>query len=159
MSIFPKAGTATPAKTKESKQIAVVYAVVLVVFALAQLFTFDEFIGLIPSFGLPVGALTAYMLAPTIVAAEVFALPFLLRMKLSVGFRWFSMVLGWAVAVLWLFITLAVVTRDIEATTIGFLGTAVDLVPGWWAVTVPIAMGILAIWASWGLWPAKRAKR
>lgn len=159
MSILPKASPATPAKTKESKQIAVVYAVVLVVFALAQLYTFDEFIGLIPSFDLPLGGAIVYVLAPIIVAAEVFALPFLLRMKLSVGFRWFSMVMGWLAAALWLFITLSVVVSGGGATTIGFLGTVVDLVPGWWAVTVPLAMGILAAWASWGLWPAKRAKK
>lgn len=159
MSILPKAGTATPAKTKESKQIAVVYAIVLVAFALAQLYTFDEFIGLIPSLDLPVGAVMIYALAPAIVAAEVFGLPFLLRMKLSIGFRWFSMVMGWLAAALWLFVTLSVMVSGAGATTIGFLGTVVDLVPGWWAIMVPLAMGILATWASWGLWPAKRAKK
>jgi hypothetical protein len=159
MSILPKASATTPAKTKESKQIAVVYAVILVAFALAQLYTFDEFIGLIPSLGLPLGEVMIYALVPTIVAAEVFALPFLLRMKLSIGFRWFSMAMGWLVAALWLFIALSVVTRGVEATTIGFLGTVVDLVPGWWAVAVALGLAILTIWASWGLWPAKRAKK
>lgn len=159
MSILPKASTATPAKTNESKQVAVVYAVILVVFALAQLYTFDEFIGLIPSLGLPISEGVAYALAPIIVAAEVFALPFLLRMKLSIGFRWFSMVMGWLVAALWLFITLSVAVHGTGAETIGFLGTAVNLIPGWSTVMVALAMGILAAWASWGLWPAKRSKK
>lgn len=159
MSIFPKAAAAPVAKTKETKQIALLYAGILVVFSLAQLFTFDEFVEFIPSLGLPVGVAMTFALAPTIVAAEVFAIPFLLRMRLSIGFRWFSMMLGWLVAALWVFIALSVVTRGIEVETIGFLGTAVNLPPGWWAVMVALALGILATWSSWGLWPGKQAKK
>lgn len=159
MSILPKATAAPTPKSDDAIQVSFFYAGILAVFALAQLFTFDTFIELIVSFNLPLGLGVTAALAPLIVAAEVFALPFLLRMKLSIGFRWFSMLLGWLVAVLWLFITISLAVNGTEAETVGFLGTVFNLVPGWWATMIATAMGILAAWTSWGLWPGTQAKK
>ena len=128
------------------------------VFLVAQLFSFDSFLELIPSFALPLSGAWAYALAPIIVASELFALPFLLRMKLSVAFRWLSMALGLLVPALWFFICLWVVTMQSNIETVGFLGTAVDMVPGWWAVMASLSLGVLAVWSSWGLWPGSRSK-
>lgn len=158
MTILAKTTLAPKPRTDATKQISLLYAGILVVFLVTQLFTFDTFIDLIPSFNLPIGEVLTYAIAPVIVAAELFALPFLLRMKLSVAFRWFSMMLGWLVAALWVFISLWVVTTQPTAETIGFLGTLVSLVPGWWAVLISASLGILATWSSWGLWPGTRAK-
>ena len=99
MSILVKATPAPTARTKETKQMAYLYAGLLVVLAVTQLFTFDEFIELVPAFNLPFGTGFTYALAPLIVATEVFAIPFLLRMQLSVAFRWLSMFCGWFVRV------------------------------------------------------------
>jgi len=156
MSILVKATPAPRARTDATKQIAILYAGILVVLAVTQLFTFDKFIELIPTFELPLSIAATYALAPTLIAAEVFAIPFLLRMTLSPAFRALSMALGWLVALLWTLISLWVVLIQPTAETVGFLGTLVDLVPGWWAVLVSISFGILAAWASWGLWPGKR---
>jgi hypothetical protein len=158
MSILVKALPAAKPRTDNAKKISLLYAAILVVFVVAQLFTFDEFLALILSFNLPLNDTWAYALAPILVAAELFALPFLLRMKLSVAFRWLSMLLGWLVPIIWFFISIWVVTMQPEAETVGFLGTVVNLVPGWWAVLASFALGILAAWASWGLWPGPRAK-
>ncbi len=159
MSIFPKVTPALKPKSKESIQVAVFYSVILVVMSLAQLFTFEEFIELIPSFNLPVSGALPYLVAPLVVVAQVFALPFLLRMAVSPAFRWFSMFMGWLVAVLWTLISIWVVGSHQPVETIGFAGTALNLMPGWWAVCISISFGILAAWASWGLWPARRTKK
>lgn len=153
MSILPKASLALPAKSKESQQVATFYAAVLVVMAVAQLFSFEDFIKLIPTFDLPLGGLWPYAVAPLLVTAEVFAIPFLLRMALSPAFRIVSMVMGWAAAAGWFLVSLWVVSTAQPVDTVGFLGTAITLMPGWWAVYLSVAMGILAAWASWGLWP------
>lgn len=159
MSILPKPTLAAEPRTKTAKTIALIYAVILVIFAVAQLFTFDDFLELVITFNLPVSALLVGAIAPVLVASEVFALPFLLRMPLSTAFRRFSMGLGWLVATLWLFITLWLVTSDPTVTSVGFLGTVGHLSQGLWAVGVSLLLGVLTIWASWGLWPGARAKK
>ena len=157
MSIFVKAVPAPAPKTKEAKQISIVYAAILVLMAVTQLFTFEEFIVHIQQLNLPVGEFGSYALAPLIVVAEVFAIPFLLRMRLSPAFTYFSMGLGWVAALAWIFVSIWLNIGGVSAETVGFLGTVVTLAPGWWAVFISFALGILATWSSWGLWPGKRS--
>lgn len=152
--VFVKATPALPSKTADSRTVALVYAAVLVIFSLTQLFWFEAFPQVFESFG--VGLLFAPMLAAVIIVLEVAALPFLLRMWLSPAMRWVSMVSGWLVAVGWLKISILAVLYGTTATTVGFLGPEIPLIPGWWAVCFSIGLGILAAWASWGLWPGKR---
>ena len=159
MSMFVKATPAPSAKTSETKQVAILYAALLTIMAVTQLFTFEEFIELFPAFHLPLGEVLVYGLAPALVAAEVFALPFLLRMAVSPAFRFVSMFCGWFVAATWLFVSTWVAATRVDADTIGFLGTFASLSPGWWAVLISLALGVLAVWASWGLWPIRRAKK
>lgn len=156
MTILTKATSAKKPKTNESRNIAYIYAAILVIFALFQLFTFEKFLVLMDSLWLPGGKPTAYLIGSVIVVSEVMALPFLLRLKLSPLMRITSMVLGWLVPIIWLFLTLWLLLTINAVSNIGFLGTTVDLIPGWWAVFVCIAIGILAAWSSWGLWPVKK---
>lgn len=158
MSLLPKPIDAPVPRTKNVKTIATFYAGVLAVFAIAQLFTFENFLELFVSFDFPWGRPFAYFSAALLVTAEVFALPFLLRMSLSKAFRWMSMAFGILAAVIWVKVSLWLVIFDSPVDTVGFLGTAVNVMPGWWAVFVSVALGILAIWSVWGLWPGKRKK-
>lgn len=159
MSIFVKATSAPVPKSPQVKQVAILYALLIVVMAVAQLFTFDTFIELTLSFSLPLAGVLVYLVAPLLVVCEVFALPFLLRMSISPAFRVVSMVCGWLVALKWLFITLWLLFTRQSVETVGFLGTIGDLSPGWWAVLFSISLGILAIWSSWGMWPISRSKK
>ena len=152
MSILPKATPAPKPKTKATFQISVLFAVLLVIMAVAQLFTFEDFVPLTLTYNLP--WLSPYLVAPLIVTAEVFAIPFLLRMSLSPAFRILSMFLGWLTAGLWFYISFWVVSTAQAVDTIGFLGTVGTFTPGWWAVCFSFALGILAAWASWGMWPS-----
>jgi hypothetical protein len=158
MSILRKPTPAPKPKTTDVKQVAIFYAVFLIILAVTQLFTFDRFLELIVSFGLPLGDRFAYFLGALIVTVEIFALPFLLRMPLSPAFRWFSIGCGWLVALIWLKISLWLVLSDSLVENVGYLGTLVNLMPGWWAVFISLALATLAVWSSWGMWPAKRKK-
>lgn len=158
MSVFAKPTEAREPRSKDAKRIAIFYAILLLIFAVMQLFTFDKFLVLIGEFGLPGEEMTAYLVASLLVVSEVFALPFLLRMPLSPLFRWFSMILSWLAAALWIKLSFWLVLTDSPVETVGFLGTLVYVMPGWWAVLVSVALGILAAWASWGLWPGKAKK-
>lgn len=159
MSIFAQTTPAPRPKSEAVKQIATLYAILLVIMAVCQLFTFETFLTLIPSFNLPLGGLWPYVLGPLVVAAEVFALPFLLRMPLSIAFRALSMALGWIAAGIWLFVSLWVVGTAQPVDTIGFIGTLAPLTPGWWAVCMALALAVLAAWSSWGMWPGKGRKK
>ncbi len=158
MSVLVKSTPAPAPRTDTAAKISILYAAILVVMAVAQLFTFEEFLPYIQSLHLPLSTSTIYVLGPLIVISEVFAVPFLLRMWLSLAFRYLSMFLGWMAAGLWLFISFWTVTSSTSVDTVGFLGTVVSLVPGWWAVFISLALGVLAAWSSWGLWPGKRTK-
>jgi hypothetical protein len=159
MSIFVTATPAPVPKTKDVKRLATFLAGVLVVMAVAQLFTFEEFLVLVDAFSLPFGAGMTHVFVAVLILAEVLALPFLLRMPLSPLFRWVSVVCGWFVPLAWLFVSVWLVSAPGFVTNVGFLGTAVQMMPGWWAVFMSTALGILVAWASWGMWPGGAAPK
>jgi len=156
MSILVQTTVAPAVKTKNVSKIAIVYAVILVGMVVTQLFTFDEFLKLLSVFDLPGGVRYAHFIGAFLVTAEVLALPFLLRMQLSPAFRVVSMILGWAVALIWTKLTVWLLIQDSYINNVGFLGTVVNLILGWWAVFFSIALGILAGWSSWGMWPVQQ---
>lgn len=153
MSIFAKATPAPTPKTKDVQRLAVVYAVILAAMAIAQLCSLDQFLRLITSFDFPGGVRYAHFIAALLIVAEIFGLPFLLRMSLSPAFRWLSMVLGWLVALIWTSVSLWLVLQESYVNNVGFLGTVIAVIPGWWAIFISLTFGILAGWASWGMWP------
>lgn len=159
MKFFVQPTPAPKPKTEAVMRISLLYAVLLVVMIVAQLFTFEGFIELIISFKLPVSDGVVSAIATVLVAYELFALPFLLRMSVSPAFRWVSMVCGWLVSLVWLSITMSLVLSNSTVDTIGFLGTIGNLAPGWWAVFISLLFGVMAAWASWGMWPVRKTKK
>lgn len=159
MSVFATSTPALKPRTDASAKISIFYAGLLLVMAVTQLFTFEEFIAYMQTIGLPLNEQVSFAIVPVIILAEVFALPFLLRMRLSMAFRYFSMFLGVLVGVLWFFISFRLASTYSQVDTVGFLGTLVNLAPGWWAVFMSLGFVVLAVWSSWGLWPGKRAAK
>jgi hypothetical protein len=153
MSFFRKPTPAPKPQSKEAASMSTLYAVLIVIMVVAQLFTFEAFLELFVAFELPGGRPIAYTLASSLIAFQVFALPFLLRMSISPAFRWVSLFSAGIVADIWLFVTIWLVIVMPPVANVGFLGTVVDLQPGVWALFVAVAFGVLAIWATWGLWP------
>ena len=151
-----KFAAVTPSPKMKShyvRYVALAYAVVLVIMAVSQLFKFEEFFPLLASFGLGGGERTAQILASVLVVAEVFALPYLLRMYLSPLFRIVSMLLGWLVVLLWAYLILTVLGSVNSVTDAGYLGTAIEVPFGWWNVLYVVLLGGLMAVATWGMTP------
>lgn len=144
-------------RTRDARNAALVCAGVFTFMTVAQLFSFEKFIPLLDSFDLPVG-ISGQAIAILLAVCSVLALPFLLQMKLSIAMRWFSMGAGWVIPVAWVFLAVWANLSTDQIDNIGFLGASVSIIPGWWAVCVPLGLGILVAWASWGQWPARRSK-
>lgn len=151
-----KFATVTPSpnmKSQSVRYVALAYAAVLVVMAVAQLFKFEEFVPILASFGLGGGERTAQILASVLVVAEVFALPYLLRIYVSPLFRIVSMLLGWLVVLLWAYLILTVLGSVNAVTDAGFLGTAIEVPFGWWNIIIVFLMALLMAIATWGMSP------
>ncbi len=158
MSFFVQPTDAPKPKSQNVRIVSIITAGVLVVLAVSQLFSFEDFPGVLASLWLPGGDAMARMLAALIVSVEVLAVPFLLSMKLSPAMRAFSMVMGWLVAATWIKLTLWENLTTNAITNVGLLGATVPLPTGWWSVCFALAFGILVAWASWGMWPLKRRR-
>lgn len=159
MKFLAHVSTPPEAKTTDSKRVALVYAGLLIVMVLGQLFAYEKFPALLEAYQLSGGIVTAHVLAATLVISAVFALPFLLRMNTSLLMRYVSMVCGWLVAAIWLVLGWALVLGNPAVANVGLLGAKIQLEAGIWVLCVPIAMAILAMWSSWGMWPGTRHSR
>jgi hypothetical protein len=155
---FVKAMAAKKPKTKRVVAASYIYALILTVLVVAQLFTFDEFIRLVESFWLPGGKPVADLLAGVIVASEVFALPFILRINLSPLMRIFSMVLSWIVPILWFKLSAWLILTVNAVSNIGYFGTVFDCSPGLDTLLFSVFLMTLSGYVSWGLWPDSLTK-
>lgn len=159
MSFLVKPSSALPPKTKLAGRVALLVAALIVLMLVGQLFTFEKFPSVIYDMWLPgVSRPQSVVVAALIVLGELFALPFLLRMRLSPAMRFLSMVAGWLTVLFWLF---AVVWQNVTLTALGnagLLGATVGLMVGWWTALLMTAVAILVAWASWGLWPLRRRR-
>jgi len=153
MNFLHSATVAPAAKTVSSRRAALLYAALLTVMATAQLYSFDDFLKLVKSYGDISAVGGAYFVAAFIVTSEVLALPFLLRMSLSPAFRRVSMVLGLIAAAVWVKVAIWLTIQGTGSSNVGFLGTVVDVTPGWGAILVSLFLLSLAIWSVWGLRP------
>lgn len=159
MIALAKAQVAPKPRSDSVRQIAVFYAGLLTAMAVTQLFTFEEFRNLVMAMGLPLPELAVAILVPVLIAAEVMALPFLLRMTLSPAFRWVSMAASWFVPLVWFFISCVIAHSYPVQDNVGFLGTVIALVPGWWAIQYSVLLAVMAGWVSWVQWSVRKAKK
>lgn len=144
-----------PARSRDSftPVVAVIFAAVLVVMVVAQLFTFEDFSELFLSFNIPLTLAATVLLAPLIVATELFALPFLLRMTVSRAFRWVSMVCGWIVAIIWIGLSLWAQLNQPDIANLGMLGSIFDIPAGWQATVIALLLICISGLVSWRMWP------
>ncbi len=121
-----------------------------------QLFTLEEFMPIADSFALPgiSGGLFAFL--STILA--IFSLPFLLRMDLSVAFRWLSAGCLAGFVSLWAYASVFVMfVRNGHVDSLGFVGGIGSVAPGTLAIGFVFVLAVMAGWSIWGLWPARRS--
>lgn len=146
---------ATAPQFKMATVVAWVYAAVLVLMVVSQLFAFEDFIPLISGYGEPGGHGTAVLLSSLIVFTEVFALPFLLRMPLSPLMRWVSLACSLLAPAIWVKLAICAMMSGIVANS-GLTGSALSIPTGFPALAVSLVVAILAIVSAWGLWPRGR---
>lgn len=155
MSFFVTATDPPQPKTKNVRKISLLLAGILLAMVVAQLFSFEKFPNVIADMHLPGGEVFAKLRAALIVTFEVFALPFLLGMRLSPAMRIVSMVAGWAVVMGWL---AAAILMD-KTVNSGLLGATVPLASGWWMIFFVVGLGVLVAWSAWGMWPLKPSRQ
>lgn len=90
--------------TFRMKILAISYAAILVIAAVAQLFLFEEFIDWVAALGLPGGATGAHLVTSGLVTLEVLALPFLLGMDVHVVLKRIGKVCCVLAPLAWLFV-------------------------------------------------------
>lgn len=139
-SIFPKEFYRNTAYWR-----AFTVAVVIIVLVVMQLFTFENYPGLIANFQLPGGMPVAWIFAILIPLIEIASLPYLLSMKIPARIR---IVSRWAVLVtgaLWALLSLWVVIRMGMSVDSGIFGATLSTQSGWWMV---VFSGLL-FWSGW----------
>ncbi len=157
MSIFANATSAPATKSPTAAKVAIGLAAVMVMLVVAQLFTFEDFPNVIHEMAISgIGDSEAILIAALIVVGEVFAIPFLLGMKLSPLMRIVSMVLGWLIGLWWLMATIYQVIEAPGIGVIGLLGATISLPAESWVLLIVMSVIVLIVWASWGLWPIRR---
>ena len=155
MSFFVQSTRATSPTTDSVRYASIALAAILVILAVAQLYSFEDFPDVIASMGIysrPIAELFAALL----VTGEVLAIPFLLGMRLSPAMRVISMIAGWLVIVGWLKIAIILNVTTNAVTNSGILGATVPVSAGWWMVIFFVILGVLSAWVSWGMWPFAR---
>lgn len=100
-----KAALPPKLKNKHAQFFAWLLGLIFLLMALVQLVKFEDFTPFVGS--VFDGGAAEKVIAAIIVTTEVFALPFLLRMRLSPLMRIASMVCGWFAALIWLWISIA----------------------------------------------------
>ena len=135
-----------------ARNLAWVYAAILVVMALGQLYAFEKFIPLITAYGLPGGETMATVIASLIVFAEIFALPFLLRMRVSPLMRWFSLACSVIVPATWIKLSLFALITNKSLESGALLGAKIEVAVATQLV-IALALLALALYVAYGLWP------
>jgi hypothetical protein len=157
MSFFVQPTPAPRPKTKNVQLVSLSLAAILTIMAVAQLFTFEKFPEAILSLGIVNDESIAALLAALVPVAEVAALPYLLFMPLSRPARVVSMVAGWLVIVWWVVVSLGANLAGVLGS--GIFGATLDVPGGLWTICFSVALGVLAAWVAWGMWPLAQKKK
>lgn len=157
MKYFAKPVDAPAVKFKNAEYLGLGLAAIFVIITVAQLFTFEDFIVIIEKSLTPVSVFLAAIAPPLLVVSGVFFLPFLLRMRISIAFRWLSMILGWVSSALWLFLA---VRSFYDDSSFAILGSVVSVPGGIVSLVAAILLSAGVAVCSYALWPgAKRQSR
>lgn len=125
---------------------------ILTVITLGQLFGFEELPGAIE--GVFTAPLAAWLVAISLVVAEVFALPYLFDLKMSPLFRQTSIAMGW-IALFMLFIITSSEIASGQAASM-LLGTKLSMPSGLWTVGLVILLAGLNVRGMWSMFTKRK---
>ena len=131
--------------------VALGYAGILVIMSLAQLFTLEEFIPIIQDYWLPGGTGVATLVACVVIFAQIFGLPFLLRMVISPLMRWVGIVCAAMVPLVWLGLAFYALAQGYVLENSGMLGEKIPIAAGWPQLALSMVLAGLAAAAIYGL--------
>lgn len=133
-------------KIKNQKLLVVPYltALILLAMVLTQLVTFDKFVPILQDYNLNGGQTMTKLTAAVIVISELFALPFLLRLRLSPLARICSAILGFVAAVLWLGLSIVGIAHHAVLSNTGLFGSLLHPRTSLFVITA-YAIGLLTL--------------
>lgn len=128
LSIFPRGLRHSPAYWRGMALGLIILSLILL-----QLFTFEDFPGVVRAWDLPGGDITAALLAGFLPFLGVASLPFLLSMRLPRWMWYFSRVCLLLLGALWFSIALwCNITLSYGES--GLFGATLPLMSGWWTI-------------------------
>lgn len=142
---LPSAIAPPKPRTRYASKVAWILTITMLVMALLHLIRIDKLLPIIDDI-LPGSVMWGVLFVCLIVVVEVFALPFLLGMKLSPLARIFSgffavlAPLGWTCLTIW-------TIGDYETT--GQFSSYVDVMPGWGLLMLNYLWLALSYWSLW----------
>ncbi len=119
-------------------------ALVYLLMAVAQLFSYEDFPDVVAAYGLAGGPVTVVILAVLLPLLEGLALPYLLSMKLGAAWRQVSRGAMLAAPALWLVVAVLVNIVATDGINSGLLGATLPTANGWWLV----AFAGLLLWSA-----------
>lgn len=151
-------GAQSYSKSTTTAEIAasIYLAFFFVIAALTQLFAFESYPDVIRGYGLPMANEAALPVAALVVCLEVFAIPYLLWMRVSSLMHRVSVASGWLVLLYWLGIGVWQSIADFHIANAGLFGSKLLLPQGWWLVSYVTVLIILMTFVSWSSRHAKQ---
>lgn len=148
---FARAEKAPTPQLSWAIPVTIGYAVVLTVMSLAQLFTLEDVIPMVEEYWFPGGAGAATLFVGVVVTAQVFSLPYLLRMQVSPLFRLFGAVLSFVAPLMWLGAAVYALASDRVLANGGMFGEKLVVPADASQVAIATVLVILAVASAYGL--------
>lgn len=124
---------------------AFILGVIMLMLALAQLFTFEDFPAQIAAMRVPGNPVVPWLLAIVLPMLEIASLPYLLSMRLAPKQRRASMYGGLVACLLWVALTTWTTLSMGMAVESGLFGGTLATNSGWWSVL----FAVLLLWMYW----------
>lgn len=157
MVFFVKPTPPTEVTRVYDRIIMYIAAAIVVILAVAQLFTFEDF-GEIFASTYGMSGNLALVFAALVVSFEVAAIPFLLGMTLSPLARASSMVAGWVVSTGWVVLAIWALVRS-QNMNIGLLGATVEAPASAAGIIFTLLLLGFVGYSAWVAWPFKGKRR
>jgi hypothetical protein len=108
-------------------------AMVVTLLLIAQLYTFEDFPGVVETFGMPGGGVTVAVLVALIPLVEAASLPYLLSMETDRRTIRVSRYAALGVGIMWALISIWILLMGQSAAQSGIFGATIPLMGGVWA--------------------------
>lgn len=149
MNVLAKAEESPKFININQRRASLVLAALFVLMATSQLFKYESFPGVLSGYWLLGDEASVRLLAAILVITEVFALPFLLRMRAGPLMRLTSLACAWIAATIWLVLSIWAVTATNALSNSGLLGATVRTPAGVLELIFALVLVGLVAYITW----------